>query len=539
MIGSDPRWDRFTPRGAVVLATSGALAFGLLGSRFAREPWFTPDSEKYVSFSPVIPHGYSLLLAVYRTIAPDYAYLPLVQLLFFGCAALLLCLAVARRLDSVLAGAILLGLTLLYSAELEAFQVMSDPPYAALVTLAVASVMSFMVWRRSALLIGASWLLAFAMIVRPIGYAMVPAYVAAVFMATGCRTRRALTVLVLCLLPFPLFYAAACTSNFVHNGQFRVGSWGGVSLLGKGLVLATPRGASGPLGDIDWIAAYGGEARDGIQRVGHPLLRASVQRLYYEYLRWFVFFPALEDQSPVWRSADAPRQAAIATELAIGYIREDPVGYLGLVAHDYASLWFASRVITPREKMTQEMELASIGELPLLSEFARQRREAAFEYYRIVPRARHWAYVVLTRLLVVAFLGTSLAFAIVVVLSGDRVGALRARLDVLVIVGGVHATYAVTALVEGALERYLAPTWPMLMAGIFVGVPVALGTLWHSRSDVPRSGPLSIPIAPNGDRARRLADSGYLSRPTVAASRTIAYRGEASDRGKGGAGPNV
>src|SRR6185436_10373289 len=366
MIRPGPRWDRFTPRGAVVLAASGALAFGLLGSRFGREPWFTPDSEKYVSFSPVIPHGYPFLLAAYRSIAPDYAYLPLVQFLFFGCAVVLLCLAVARRLDSVIAGAILLGLTLLYSAELEAFQVMSDPPYAALVTLAVASIVSFMVWRRSALLIGASWLLAFAIMVRPIGYALVPAYVAAVLAATGYRTRRALTVLVLCLLPFPIVYAAACTSNFVHNGQFRVGSWGGVSLLGKGLVLARPQGASGPLGDIDWIAAYGSQARDGIERIDHPLLRASVQRVYYEYLRWFVFFPALDAQSPVWRSADATRKAAIATELAMEYIRDDPVGYLRLAAHDYASLWLASRVITSREKMTQEAELESIGALPLL-----------------------------------------------------------------------------------------------------------------------------------------------------------------------------
>ena len=484
MIGSGPPRARFTPGGAVVLATSGALAFGFLGSRFAREPWFTPDSEKYVSFSPVIPHGYSFLLAVYRTVAPDYAYLPLVQLLFFGCAALLLCLAVARRLDSVLAGAILLALTLLYSAELEAFQVMSDSPYAALVTLAVASIVSFTVWRRSALLIGASWLLAYAIIVRPIGYALVPAYVAALFTATEHWTRRALTILVLCLLPFPLVYAAACTSNLVHNGQLRVGSWGGVSLLGKALVLATPRGTSGPLGDIDWIATYGSEARDGIQRVGHPLLRASVQRLYYEYLRWFVVFPALEAQSPVWRSANATRKAEIATELAAGYVREDPVGYLTLAAHDYASLWLASRVITPREKMTtRRNSRRSAG--PLLSEFIRQRPEAAFEFYRIVPRARHWTYVVLTRLLLVAFLATTLAFALDVALSRDRLRALRARLDMLVIVGGVHATYAVTALVEGSHERYLAPTWPMLMAGILVGVP-AIRTLWRAAVTSPR-----------------------------------------------------
>jgi hypothetical protein len=465
------------------LATSGALAFALLGSRLIREPWFTPDSEGFVSFSPVRPHGYSLLLATYRTVAPDYAYLPLAQWLFFGCAALLLCLAVARRLDSVLAGAILLALILLYSPELEAFQVMSDPPYAALVTLAVASITSFTVRRRATLLIGAAWLLAYAMIVRPIGFALVPAYVAALFTVTDFRARRALPLLVLCLLPFPFVYAAACTSNLVHNGQFRVGSLGGLSLLGKGLVLATPRGTSGPLGDVDWIATYGREARDGIRRVRHPLLRASVQRLYYEYLRWFVVLPALEANSPVWRSADATRRAGIDTELALGYIRGDPAGYLGLAAHDYASLWLASRVITPREKMVHEMELASIGELPLLSEFIRQRPEAAVEYYRIVPRARHWAYVGLTRLLVVAFLATSLAFAIGVALSRDRRRALRVRLDLLVIIGGIHTTYVVTALVEGAHERYLAPTWPMLMAGILVGIPVAIRPLWRGRRD--------------------------------------------------------
>jgi len=45
----------------------------------------------------------------------------------------------------------------------------------------------------------------------------------------------------------------------------------------------------------------------------------------------------------------------------------------------------------------------------------------------------------------------------------------------------VHAAYAATALMEGVYERYIMPSWPLLVAG-----PVlALGLLRSRRAEPP------------------------------------------------------
>jgi hypothetical protein len=116
------------------LAALAVLAFLWLGRELPRVPWASTDSDSYLQFSPVRPHGYSLMLSGYRLVCDDLLHLPSVQLALFVGAVLLLAVAVGRRTCSFAAAVATLVVTFAALETTSFPYVLTDPVYAAAVT---------------------------------------------------------------------------------------------------------------------------------------------------------------------------------------------------------------------------------------------------------------------------------------------------------------------------------------------------------------------------------------------------------------------
>ena len=244
-----------------------------------------------------------------------------------------------------------------------------------------------------------------------------------------------------------------------------------MDLLGKLPLLSRP--VSGSAGRLNEVVEAMEPARLKLARL-NPLLEALAARQYYEYLRWYVIVPDLERTWAAWRDADDYRRGELAAELAKAYLAEDTLGFLQRTKGDLVGLWAMPRWLTGEERAAALAELDGVGELPFLTAFS-HTSEGQVEYYKVVPEPTDRTKVVIFRTVVVAFWILSLGF--IVLVAWPRAGAVRVAPDLLAIVLAVHAVYIGTALMEGGHERYIMPTWPVLVAGPIL----ALGLLRRVR----------------------------------------------------------
>jgi hypothetical protein len=461
-----------TPRLATLSAIS-LLGFWWIGRGLPSIPWLASDSASYLEFSLVRPHGYALFLAAYRLFSEDLTYLPSVQLALYVGAVLLLAMAVGRRTGSFGAAAAVLVLALGLTDTTTFPYILSDSLYAAALTTAIACFVLYAEGSRLALLLLAGGGIGLAIAFRAVGLALLPGFVIAVL--AGRRSRHGSVVLIgVSLLPVALLYCGAASSQWLHNGRFALGSWGGMDVLGKLPLLSRP--ALDPsYARLNAVIDQMQPAREKLARL-NPLLEALAARQYYDYLRWHVIIPELERSWPAWRDADEYRRGHLAAELAKTYVTADPPGFVRLTAIDFAGLWAMPRLLTEGEHAAALAQIESVGELPFLTAFA-ETTEGKLDYYKIVPDPSDPANVILFRAIVAAFWGLSLG---VVALAATRRGriVLSTVPDVVLIILAVHAVYAATALMEGVYERYVMPSWPLLVTGPIL----ALGLLFRSRA---------------------------------------------------------
>lgn len=459
-------WRRLRSLQTAFFVLLASAAIWLFVRQLPIEPVLTNDSQSYLNFSSTRPHGYPLFLAVYRQIRGDLAYLPATQAAIYLTSIAFLSIAIGRRLNSLPAG---IGLFLVLYAYLDpndVWSVMSEPLYGADATAACAALVFYVMRPNAAVLIAASVLFGIASVCRTIGFTLVAAFLVLLLCHTRIQGVRFARIFVFVILPIGLISSMSVLSNFLYSGSFSSGSSGGVSLLGKGLLLARPLPSSHALAQLNWTADVAGPARQAISELYNPFLKALVVRQYYEYLRWWIAWPIFERTWRAWQIGDETERGRLAGQLATAYVLEDLPGYLSLVGIDYLSLWTVPRYLTESEELGLRAELEAVGPLPLLSALA-EAPEGKLEYYQIIPRAKGALFVYATRAVVAAFWVTTF-LTIWLSVWGVRY-AFGELTDLLFMVLAVHSVYVGTALVEAGLERYIWPTWPLVVAAPMLG----------------------------------------------------------------------
>jgi hypothetical protein len=190
-----------------------------------------------------------------------------------------------------------------------------------------------------------------------------------------------------------------------------------------------------------------------------------MERQYYEYLRWYKILPEFDYRWLAWRQSNSlyDRQK-LAFALSKEYIANDIEGYAKLVLLDYASLWIMPHVLTTSEQLALQRKWEQLGEVAFLKSFERTADRSS-DYYAVVPHPQSATRVWLFRLVSGSFLLVSLLMPIVLLIQPYPVS--RTVTVCFILIGLiVHTTYLATALVEAGLERYVFPTWPVMIVAL-------------------------------------------------------------------------
>ncbi len=459
----------FDARHTLALAIAAAGIFVWLARDQPKLPHLSSDSASYLEFSPVRPHGYSLFLAAYRRLAfDDLAYLPGVQLALYLAAVLLLAVAIGRRTRSFPAAAatrlVACGLT-----DTSHFTwVLSDGIYAVALTTAAACLVIYGEGRKISWLLLASAALGTAIALRAIGLALLPAFLIAAVVAAVERGRRPLSTVIVAMVPAAVICCSAAASQLAHHGRFVVAGASGMDMLGKLPLLSHTLSDDSPWARLNDVIETMQSAREKLGRADDPSLEALIAWQYYEYLRWFVIVPGLEDSWALWREADDYERGRLATALVTAYAVADPAGLFHRTLIDFWGLWTMPRWHTQSEHRSTTTALARLGVLPYLTAFA-ETAEGKLVYYKILidPSPQLWVFAF--RLTIAAF-WCACACLLAALAARRWRGAARSVPDLWFIVLGVHGAYLGTALMEGAYERYIMPTWPLVAAAPILAV---------------------------------------------------------------------
>jgi hypothetical protein len=432
-------------------------------------PNISPDSASYLSFADYRPPGYPVFLYAYRQIFGGLTYLPQVQFGLFFASVVLLALSLAGLTNNISSAFLVVLIGGYFVPEFPHASVLSDSLYGSFVVTGAACFVFFVSTKRQGLVCLVALFFALAIITRTIGYATIPPLVLSLVVLVVFGQQHA-RVIVLAGVSIGIVLFGACAISYAKTGYFRLGSYGGMSLLGKGLMIAAPLPPNHPFSSLNWIPEEIEAAQLELRHA--PSLHLEILMLdeYYEYLRWDKMLSEFERRWPAWsQTTEDYDKGQLALELSKQYIANNPVGYAKLVLLDYLALWTMPRLITKSEEASLQRIWDGMNDVAFLTSFAKTE-QGKDNYRKVVPQAhssevRVWVF----RAVSFSFALASALVPIMLLLCRYRIAP--AVLAALVLLGlNVHFAYATTAIVEGGLIRYLFPTWP-LMAGALVFLP--------------------------------------------------------------------
>jgi hypothetical protein len=299
----------------------------------------TGDSAGYLALAPYRPPVYGWALNAFRWISGDLHYLPVVQCILLASALLVFAIELGQMLQSKLASAAALILILKHQNTYDSpGWLMSEGLSTPLLLAGLGLMFRSVRHGGAASLIGATACFAFATGTRAAGAAflLVPLLFALL------DQRRSLAMAAIragqVTLMAGLVLVVVMGGNWVKNGYFDIGSWSGISLLGKGLLLVESSDVADLPPPIAAIAPVAEDLRKLI--AAQPDLGAGLraQAQAYQDLRFALFFPAAEESWPVWASADWRTRGDLALTLSKHLIERHPWKYVGLWAHDWMGL---------------------------------------------------------------------------------------------------------------------------------------------------------------------------------------------------------
>ena len=123
--------------------------------------------------------------------------------------------------------------------------------------------------------------------------------------------------------------------TYARHGHFEIGSWAGISLLGKALVLLRPEDAAGKPPPVQAALPVAAAARRLLAEQPDIAARLRAQIQASGDVRFPDFWPAAEREWPEWIAADGRGKDQLARAIARHLIAAHPGEYLRLWAHDW------------------------------------------------------------------------------------------------------------------------------------------------------------------------------------------------------------
>lgn len=466
MARTEPTWQQRMGLAAAVLALGAAVTLVML-TRGSPLGLMQQDSLSYIEWMPERTPGYPLFLSLIAALAPNYGALGLAQYAVLIAGTILFCDALAL-LTGFRAAGLALGLAVFgnYFLMRNPTAIMSETLYLALLLAHYAFVLRAVICPRPRWPLLAGIMLGLAILVRPVGYAVV---FAAPWLLVAWRERRvwswgarygaAVVALILC----------ACVGNGLTRGYFNTQAFGGMSLVLQVATLAPP--------EVEGFdPAVTRRAYDDLRPLREAENAAAswnevslVQILTLNFNRK-VFDPptlAVTADPERWRTASPYWQQIAINAMAWSYAKKvvmaAPLRYADRVIHQLHSLWFMTAIT---DRKTADAVAAK-----LQSTLGWQPETMTYPNLYIVP-----GWISLLRVWVGwAALLLALGIAGVSLVRRDPVLGALGYLAV-----SVFSYYGVVAAVGVGLPRYSLMVWPAQCA-LFIGFMAWGVTGWRAR----------------------------------------------------------
>ncbi len=467
---------RSNQRGRAVLALGGVLAIALLVHMALHLPVVaitTGDSAEYLALSAQRPPLYGLLLRAWQGLHGSFDDLPLAQFLLLGGALLACAMELARLLRFALLGFALVPLVLMHPVGHDiARWMMSESLFLSCVLGGIGLHLRFVRRGGAAGLVGAALLFGLAAITRSTGLALLPLPLLAALLDRRRPMLGAAKLGAGCGVAMVLVLLAGMAVNARLNQRFEIGSFAGIALLGKALLLLQPD-------DLAMLPAAAAvtlpeaeQARLRIARQPELAARLRAQLQSTQDLRYASFFPAALAQWPAWAAADWRERSSLGQAMALRLIAAHPAAFAGLWLNDWLAL-----VLYP----TYWPAWASTEAPDRLAFPACGRNDNCWALERYDIGVVGWL-----PLLLVSIAGL-LAGSVLLLRCGWPV--LRRRATPKAVLGCglalvIHATLLLSAATEAGFARYAAPVHAMnvvLVLGLLDGALAWPGwrRLWH------------------------------------------------------------
>jgi len=300
----------------------------------------TPDTALYLGFNEVRTFGYPVFLKTVIVLFGDLRLLVAIQLNLLLGSIVLLGWAVAWLVGSRLCGIALVLALALNPSQLNWTELLMTEGLFIPLLLTHAALVLLLLRRPSRPIAAlASMTLVAAILVRPAAYSLLLNLPLLVLLLRG----RQIAILAWAIIPAVALYAVAAGAHKVALGTWQSQSFGGYTLLGKVALLIH--------GDVPGAPPIGEEIH---RRIAAQVKEAETKKFPTEYwvytANWYdeilyrKISPLLSDYvkaaypsetgDDVWR-----RINSVAWSLAVGVIKQDPIGYLKLILAQYYGLW--------------------------------------------------------------------------------------------------------------------------------------------------------------------------------------------------------
>ena len=439
-----------------MLGPCAAYAVYVLWSNPA-EPIVSEDSRFYLTMSPLVPMGYSAVLALFGAKGTTIVQ-PLVCAAAFAWIGLETLFITARAWM-----AILLVVALAMTPQLTTFHhtILTESLYISATLLFIASSMRFVrrpSWIGAAV---ASTSAGAAAVLRNSGVALAPALLFLIAIERSRLPRGPLRIVAAALLPVAFIVSAERLSAGIVHGD-RLTSLLGSHLFAKAALIDAPAGAAGSDSSNGSLRMQMDRNLDQAYRPIRDLLREApleteiVLTLYYEAC---LQGPCTTDLLPASALPEAQFRALLR-DAAVARIARAPLGFARLTTLHYASLWMAYKQQHPRIA-------------PALNWFTAAHRPLPFEGrtfavdpgtpLAFVPRPA-------ARLIDLAVLiaGLVTAAAVIAGLAAAASRRLRAP-DSLAIAAASsmagHGQLLFSAMFAAGISRFMLAAWPSIVVG--------------------------------------------------------------------------
>lgn len=299
----------------------------------------TGDSAAYLDMAGYRPPLYGWLTNAWLFMTGGLDNLPLAQLILLGCAVAVFIIELGRLLRSPVVPILAVPLILLQPAVYDSSRwLLTESSFVALTLLGLAMHCRYAQRGEMAPLLVAAACFGLSTLLRSTGMAFLPLpLLVAAFdrrFGFGAGLQRAAIAGVVAIG----VVLSGMGWTYVRHGHFEIGSWAGISLLGKALVLLRPEDAVGQPRAVQAVVPAAAAARRLMAE--QPDIAASLRAQIQSSgdVRFPAFWPTAEREWPEWIAADGRGKDLLARGIARDLIAAHPGEYLRLWARDWLGL---------------------------------------------------------------------------------------------------------------------------------------------------------------------------------------------------------